>query len=118
MSLVTLFFGSWVAHAKIILRHRVFAELLEQGMRSNLTLPVHRPAQAPPAAIAAASQALQSVQPGSLEIDAMRALGLNPSHALQHPGFYYFMAARATEKRRGRFHAMMQNVRIYTSCPF
>lgn len=35
--------------------------------------------------------------------DTARVLGLNPSHALQHPGFYYWMAAAATEKRRETF---------------
>lgn len=36
-------------------------------------------------------------------MDAVRTLGLNPSHALQHPGHYYYMAARCTEARRERF---------------
>lgn len=36
------------------------------------------------------------------------ALGLNPSHALQHPGFYYYMAARCTEMRRERFLAVAE----------
>lgn len=38
-----------------------------------------------------------------MEMDALRTLGLNPTHALQHPGFYYYMAARCTEMRRERF---------------
>ena len=38
-------------------------------------------------------------------MDAVRTLGLNPSHALQHPGHYYYMAARCTEARRERFLA-------------
>lgn len=45
-----------------------------------------------------------------MEVDAMRVLGLNPSHALQHPGFSYYMAARATEKRRERLMAMIETV--------
>ncbi|TFY76432.1 hypothetical protein EWM64_g7579, partial [Hericium alpestre] len=58
-----------------------------------------------------AALALQAAQRGgaavgSLEVDALRMLGLNPSHALQHPGFYYYMAAQATEKRRARFLTM------------
>ena len=36
-------------------------------------------------------------------LDAMRVLGLNPNQALQHPGFYYYMSARCTERRRERF---------------
>lgn len=38
-------------------------------------------------------------------MDAVRTFGLNPSHALQHPGHYYYMAARCTEARRERFLA-------------
>ena len=33
----------------------------------------------------------------------MRVLGLNPANALQHPGFFYYLAAGAAEKRRERF---------------
>ena len=48
-----------------------------------------------------------AVGPGGapLDMDAIRTLGLNPSHALQHPGHYYYMAARCTEARRERFLA-------------
>lgn len=82
------------------LRHRVLAELLEQGSRSTLVFPTHTPlARASGAPLASA------VGPGSapLDMDAVRTLGLNPSHALQHPGHYYYMAARCTEARRERF---------------
>lgn len=37
----------------------------------------------------------------------MRVLGLNPANALQHPGFYYYAAAQATERRRAQFLAML-----------
>ena len=37
-----------------------------------------------------------------IEYDAMRPRRLNPSHALQHSGFYYYVAARCTEMRRSR----------------
>ena len=80
-------------------RHRVLAELLEQGTRSSLTIPSHRP---PPSAAASAA-----ARGGLMEVDSMRVLGLNPSHAMQHPGFYYYMAARCTEKRRERFLAVV-----------
>ena len=80
-------------------RHRVFAELLEQGTRSTLKIPSPYPSPAPSAA-AMAAQALEATQMG---LDAMRVLGLNPNQALQHPGFYYYMAARCTERRRERF---------------
>uniref|UniRef100_A0A8H7Y8D4 Trafficking protein particle complex subunit 11 domain-containing protein n=1 Tax=Psilocybe cubensis TaxID=181762 RepID=A0A8H7Y8D4_PSICU len=92
----TFEFWSWIAR-----QHRVLAELLEQGTRSNLVLPVHKPVPAS----AAASQ--QTTRPShNVEYDAVRSLGINPSHALQHPGFYYYVAARCTEMRRERFMAI------------
>lgn len=83
------------------LRHRILAELLEQGTRTTLTIPSHRP---PPVSTVAAApvNGTQSSR-NALETDSLRSLGLNPSHALQHPGFYYYMAAKCTEKRRERF---------------
>ncbi|PIL33423.1 hypothetical protein GSI_04045 [Ganoderma sinense ZZ0214-1] len=90
----TFEFWSWLAR-----QHRVFAELLEQGTRTTLKIPSAYPPPAPSAA-AVAAQALEASQIG---LDAMRVLGLNPSQALQHPGFYYYMAARCTERRRERF---------------
>ncbi|PPQ93844.1 hypothetical protein CVT25_013553 [Psilocybe cyanescens] len=91
----TFEFWSWVAR-----QHRVLAELLEQGTRSNLVLPVHKP-------VIGNSTVSQQIRPSpSVEYDAMRSLGVNPSHALQHPGFYYYVAARCTEMRRERFLAI------------
>ncbi|KAA1470414.1 hypothetical protein DENSPDRAFT_849542 [Dentipellis sp. KUC8613] len=108
----TFEFWSWIAR-----QHRVFAELLEQGTRASLKLPSNTPVKTPSTAALAASQMqLQAMQRGAvgvgmgnLEVDALRLLGLNPAHALQHPGFYYYMGARATEKRRARFLAMLEN---------
>ncbi|KAF9560978.1 hypothetical protein CPC08DRAFT_817945 [Agrocybe pediades] len=89
----TFEFWSWVAR-----QHRVLAELLEQGTRSTIVLPVHKPVVPP---------SNTSSQPRNVvEYDAMRSLGINPSHALQHPGFYYYVAARCTELRRERFLAI------------
>ena len=85
-------------------RHRVFAELLEQGTRSTLKIPSAYPTPTPSAALMAA-QALEASQMG---LDAMRVLGLNPNQALQHPGFYYYMAARCTERRRERFLSVLE----------
>ena len=50
---------------------------------------------------------VSAVSPGGapLDMDAIRTLGLNLSHALQHPGHYYYMAARCMEARRERFLA-------------
>ena len=82
----------------------MFAELLEQGTRSTLKIPSAYPTPPPSAALLAA-QALEASQMG---LDAMRVLGLNPFQALQHPGFYYYMAARCTERRRQRFLAALE----------
>lgn len=87
----TFEYWSWMAR-----QHRVLAELLEQGSNTSLTFPTN----SPPSLAAGASPAGTPV-----DLDAVRALGLNPSHALQHPGHYYYMAARCTEARRERFLA-------------
>lgn len=47
---------------------------------------------------------------GLAELDALRVLGLNPANALQHPGFYYYMAAQATERRHARFLVLLENL--------
>ncbi|EIN06785.1 hypothetical protein PUNSTDRAFT_115294 [Punctularia strigosozonata HHB-11173 SS5] len=94
----TFEYWSWTAR-----QYRVLAELLEQGIRSTLRIPTHVPAPAP-SMTAVAVQQMQA-QRGLVESDSLQSLGLNPSHALQHPGFYYYMAARCTEHRRERFLA-------------
>lgn len=81
----------------ILCRQRVMAELLELGMRSTLVLPVHRP-----------SLLESPVTIPSQQSDALTSLGLNPAHALQHPAFYYYTAARYTEKRREMFAAALE----------
>ncbi|KAG0708617.1 Gryzun, putative trafficking through golgi-domain-containing protein [Suillus ampliporus] len=86
----TFEYWSWMAR-----QHRVLAELLEQGSSSSLTFPTNTPP----------SRTSVSSATTPVELDAVRALGLNPSHALQHPGHYYYMAARCTEVRRERFLA-------------
>jgi len=40
----------------------------------------------------------------------LRVLGLNPANALQHPGFYYYVAAQATERRQARFLAILETM--------
>jgi|ERR1700722_9728164 len=79
-------------------RYRVFAELLEQGTNSTLVIPSHRPVTVslPPS--------VPSVAQSSVQVDA----GINASHALQHPGYYYYLAARYTESRRERFLAALK----------
>ncbi|CAL1711378.1 unnamed protein product [Somion occarium] len=101
----TFEFWSWLAR-----QHRVFAELLEQGTRSTLKIPTHLPSPG------VASQT-QETQRGSLEVEAMRALGLNPTQALQHPGFYYYMAARCTENRRDRYLRALENESSHHASP-
>ncbi|GLB37359.1 putative foie gras liver health family 1 [Lyophyllum shimeji] len=98
----TFEYWSWIAR-----QHRVLAELLEQGTRSTLTIPTHQPTYpiASNASLAASGKGLAS---STLELESMRSLGINPSQALQHPGFYYFMAARCTEIRRQRFLAALE----------
>ena len=92
--------------SKISSRHRVLAELLEQGTRSTLEIPVHIPAPSN----SNFSQSQQNLRAASgVEYDTLRSLGINPSHALQHPGFYYYMAARCTEIRRSRFLAAVES---------
>ena len=92
--------------SKICFRHRVLAELLEQGTRSTLEIPVHIPASSN----SNLSQSQQNLRAASgVEYDTLRSLGINPSHALQHPGFYYYMAARCTELRRSRFLAAVES---------
>jgi hypothetical protein len=77
------------------LRYRVFAELLEQGTNSTLVIPSHRPVTV---------SSVPSVAQSSVQVDA----GINASHALQHPGYYYYLAARYTESRRERFLAALK----------
>ncbi|THV06232.1 hypothetical protein K435DRAFT_773423 [Dendrothele bispora CBS 962.96] len=101
----TFEYWSWMAR-----QHRILAELLEQGTRSTLTIPIHAPVVSS-SALANASEkgslASRGALPG-MELDAMRSLGINPSQALQHPGYYYYMAARCTEARRARFLVALQ----------
>ncbi|KAJ8480730.1 hypothetical protein ONZ45_g15551 [Pleurotus djamor] len=95
----TFEYWSWMAR-----QYRVLSELLEYGTRSSLVIPSHTPAPPPSAATLAASQLSNSVTTiRGVEYDAIRSLGINPTHALQHPGFYYYMAAKCTEMRRERF---------------
>ncbi|KAK0486236.1 Foie gras liver health family 1-domain-containing protein [Armillaria novae-zelandiae] len=96
----TFEYWSWVTR-----QYRILAELLEQGTHTTLSLPSHRPAAYNAALYSSTAQnpANSRGSTPALETDALRSLGLNPSHALQHPGFYYYMAARCTEMRRERF---------------
>ncbi|KAN0081393.1 Foie gras liver health family 1 domain containing protein [Tylopilus felleus] len=92
----TFEYWSWMARP-----HRVLAGLVEQGSRSTLTLPTHTPLVR-----ASVAPLVSAVGPGGAPLDmAIRTLGFNPGHALQHPGHYYYMAARCTEARCERVFA-------------
>jgi hypothetical protein len=82
-------------------RNRLLAELLEQGIRSTLVIPVHKPQ-----VLAAGTLSSGQRIPG-IEGDP-RNVGLNPTHYLQHPGYYYYAGARCTEMRRVKFQAALE----------
>jgi hypothetical protein len=65
-----------------------------------LILPIHKPVFPAP----------NAAPVGLTELDALRVLGLNPANALQHPGFYYYIAAQATERRRAQFLAVVETM--------
>lgn len=92
----------------LVNRHRVFAELLEQGTRTTLKIPTHIPA-ASLSSTSLSNLALPSESRAALEVDSVKSLGLNPTQALQHPGFYYYMAARCTENRRIRYQQILES---------
>jgi trafficking protein particle complex subunit 11 len=76
-------------------------------------LPIHKPlipSSVLSSAVTASSAGVARVASPGMEMDAIRSLGINPNHALQHPGFYYYMAARCTESRRDRFLAALEAV--------
>ncbi|KAG6813748.1 hypothetical protein H0H92_007700 [Tricholoma furcatifolium] len=96
----TFEYWSWIAK-----QYRVFAELLEQGTRSTLVIPVHLPVANIPSNQQNGGRGSSA---SALEVETIRSLGINPSHALQHSGFYYFMAAKCTEARRERYLAALE----------
>ncbi|EKM81164.1 hypothetical protein AGABI1DRAFT_37866 [Agaricus bisporus var. burnettii JB137-S8] len=89
-------FWSWTAR-----QNRLLAELLEQATRFTLVIPVHKPQ-------VLAADTLSSGQriPG-IDVDP-RNVGLNPSHYLQHPGYYYYAGARCAEMRRVKFQTALE----------
>src|SRR5262249_25658725 len=75
----TFEYWSWLAR-----QYRVLAELMEIALRAGLKLPVTRKVDG-------------KAQPSS------ESIGANPTNHLQHPGYYYFQAARCTQERLDRF---------------
>ncbi|KAL0578934.1 hypothetical protein V5O48_003082 [Marasmius crinis-equi] len=103
-------YWSWMAR-----QHRVLAELIEQGTHAGLVIPIHKPIVSPSSLNSATTGTFPRVSSPGLEMDAIRSLGINPNHALQHPGFYYYMAAQCTESRKERFNAAVETERGETT---
>ena len=85
----TFEYWSWVAR-----QYRILAEILEIALRAGLRLPPLLP------------QAAEETPPQTLPLEPPSIPGLTPAHALQHPGYYYFQAARYTQERYKRFKAI------------
>ncbi|OCH86086.1 hypothetical protein OBBRIDRAFT_890731 [Obba rivulosa] len=101
----TFEFWAWLAR-----QHRILAELLEEGTKSTLKIPSHFRTPSQTAALIAAHTLDSSTSQRTLmEAETQRLLGVNPMQALQHPGFYYYMAARCTERRRERFLSALES---------
>ncbi|KAG8829043.1 hypothetical protein FRC17_007182 [Serendipita sp. 399] len=94
----TFEYWSWLAR-----QYRILSELLEIALRSGLRLPELTP-QAPDDRVV--PQLGQEPPPEP---------GLNPSTALQHPGYYYLQAARCTEERLRRFKAIEEAEIVHPS---
>ncbi|EUC61804.1 glutathione transferase omega-1 [Rhizoctonia solani AG-3 Rhs1AP] len=119
-------FWSWMAR-----QHRIFAELLEHGLRNGLQihslapppLPHSLPSHPPPSPLGHSSKAsispsptptpgqshlgLSQPTPGA-GVNAALSSGLNPALVLQHPGFYYYIAAGCSHERLVRFKAVLE----------
>ncbi|KAG8794879.1 hypothetical protein FRC12_020516 [Ceratobasidium sp. 428] len=104
-------YWSWMAR-----QHRIFAELLEHGLRNGLRIPSlappplgNAPTPVPPVIDPGASVAgLPPPVPGQGSA-LVSASGHNPSLALQHPGFYYYIAAGCSVQRLARFKAVLES---------
>ncbi|KZV82442.1 hypothetical protein EXIGLDRAFT_843706 [Exidia glandulosa HHB12029] len=100
----TFEFWSWLAR-----QQRWLGELLEHGLRGSLKIPSHMPHEPVNPALAAQLAAAGGLAPGSkgasLDLGTALQLGIGvaPASALQHPGYYYFAAAKYTQMRFDRF---------------
>ncbi|KAJ1300005.1 hypothetical protein OPQ81_011839 [Rhizoctonia solani] len=119
-------FWSWMAR-----QHRIFAELLEHGLRNGLQihslapppLPHSLPSQPQSTSLGHASRpsispsptptpgqplsGLSHPTPGA-GVNAALSSGLNPALVLQHPGFYYYIAAGCSRERLVRFKSVLE----------
>ncbi|KAF5393288.1 hypothetical protein D9757_000463 [Collybiopsis confluens] len=98
-------YWSWVSRMWSVL-----AEMLVEGSRtpgSDLIIPVHRP-RLPLSGPGASSTTTGSIvgRKSTLAegfLGGTGVGGINPSHALMHPGWYYLFAAECAEKKTARF---------------
>ena len=81
-------------------RWRLLAELIDQGVQSTLKIPVPEP-------LVLQEDTLKQGQPAYPRLDVKKSLGINPTTTIQHSGFYYVLAAQATEMRRLKFKAAL-----------
>jgi len=84
----TFEYWSWAAR-----QYRILAEILEIALRAGLRLPPLLPQQV-------------EERPQQLALEPPSMPGLAPANTLQHPGYYYFQAARYTQERYKRFKAI------------
>jgi hypothetical protein len=75
-------------------QYRIFADILEIAIRSGFTIP-------DPATIS--HNTTSSDFRFSMSHNHNIGSGINPTMILQHPGFYYFMAAKYNSLRRKNF---------------
>ncbi|KAG8739213.1 hypothetical protein FRC10_005870 [Ceratobasidium sp. 414] len=100
-------FWSWMAR-----QHRILAELLEQGLRNGLRIPSLAPSPLPhtltpvPAVVDPSASVAGLPQPAPGQGVIPVSPGHNPSLSLQHPGFYYYIAAGCSVQRLARFKAI------------
>ena len=85
----TFEYWSWAAR-----QYRILAEILEIALRAGLRLPPLLPQQ------------VEERTPQQLALEPPSMPGLAPANTLQHPGYYYFQAARYTQERYKRFKAI------------
>ncbi|KAJ3863828.1 hypothetical protein EV359DRAFT_64503 [Lentinula novae-zelandiae] len=103
-------YWSWVSRMWCIL-----AEMLVEGTRTrgspgsppippSLIIPIHRP-RLPPSSAAVPTTDSGSRKPSPTPESLLHsaAPGVNPAHALMHPGWYYLLAAECAERKVGRF---------------
>ncbi|KAG9084046.1 hypothetical protein FS749_005537, partial [Ceratobasidium sp. UAMH 11750] len=102
-------YWSWMAR-----QHRIFAELFEHGLRNGLRIPSLAPSSPPPAltpvpvVVDPSASVTGLPQPTPDPGANVASSGHNPSLSLQHPGFYYYIAAGCSVQRLARFKAVLE----------